>query len=790
MNLNKKKAAKMNNDLLFSIIVPVYNTEQYLTRCLDSIANQTIVDYEVIVVDDGSSVDCSGVVAKFGHQFHYFRHERNMSLLQSRLTGLRVAKGRYVIPVDSDDYLSSDLLKVLKDCVDEQFPDVIQYNMIVVENGHKVSPWHNQKKRIMSSSEALNAMFDGHLFWTMCGKAVKTEIYRKAVEAIRINNNVYINHTEDLCQTVAILLYSESFYCLGYSGYYYVKNSASLSQSKMNEEKVKRIITENSRCINLLTDFLANSGDNTDIIEKIRSLAAPTIRWLLSEVYDVSDSIWSRYVNEMCKAYGVPVVLKACYNHFGNFLLRFKPDRDIFVSQDTSQVKVIGVVCGRANGGGAEIATQLWMRKMAETGKQIVWISDRDFFDVNSQVKLPKDVVMVAIDHADITLRYKEISAAVNKFSIDTLYVVDHWSTTMFYDIIIAKANNLRVIVADHSAYLFPFDEDRPDLFILRSNLYPIANAVTTLSPMNVAWWQASGLTNVVYMPNFLTFESSAMTLNIPSKPHTPFNLVYVGAICQRKNLFAVLEAFSLVLDKIGRVNNSVRLIVLGRYRTKKDEKKVRAVIDKLDIANYVSIKGEVTNVSEYLSQASLLVMASRIEGAPMSLMEAKSFGVPAVIFELPYVDSTSQDDGVVSVPYGDVSAMADAIYHCFSDSQYYERLSTAAIKSLANFSSEVIISKWEKIFTMVCSGVPDSQCNEVDSKKLLLITMAAISRLAWPLYQFNLEKSPKLTFERIEAKIQHLLSRFVLSLKNDGITLTFKKIIHKAIRLSSSFCR
>ncbi|WP_270310107.1 glycosyltransferase family 2 protein [Streptococcus infantarius] len=104
----------MQQDLV-SIIVPVYNVEKYLKRCLDSIINQTYSSIEIILIDDGST-DSSGDIcesyARLDSRITVI-HKKNAGLGMARNTALDIAKGKYVIFVDSDDYIAPNMLENL-----------------------------------------------------------------------------------------------------------------------------------------------------------------------------------------------------------------------------------------------------------------------------------------------------------------------------------------------------------------------------------------------------------------------------------------------------------------------------------------------------------------------------------------------------------------------------------------------------------------------------------------------------------------------------------------------------
>ena len=105
---------------MVSIIIPVYNVEQYIAACLESVASQTYTDYEVILVDDCGSDgsmrivhDYVRLIAKNDNKYRIIRHERNSGLSAARNTGTAAAKGKYVFYLDSDDTITPDCLETL-----------------------------------------------------------------------------------------------------------------------------------------------------------------------------------------------------------------------------------------------------------------------------------------------------------------------------------------------------------------------------------------------------------------------------------------------------------------------------------------------------------------------------------------------------------------------------------------------------------------------------------------------------------------------------------------------------
>lgn len=725
---------------MFSFVIPVYNSEEALKRCLDSVFAQTCNDYEVIVVDDCSPGNCKEIVDSYGGKVKYVRHEKNKSLLQARISGGRVAAGNYIVSLDSDDHVGAELLSVLKADAEENHSDVIVYQMGIERDGVVTPAWHNKPKCVMSASEMLNKLFSHETFWPMCGKAVSREKYLKALEWTGVDDNFYLNNTEDMFQMLPVLLNSKKVSFVEYLGYFYWQNPDSMTKSIGSYECLMPRAKQCQMCIDALRRAAKRHKASEDVMLGIRELITPTVKWFLQELRHLSTSELSRCVNMLCRIHGADVVLPLAQSVYDDFFAVFKPEKSLFPSPRQNAVQNVAVICFREHGGGAELATSIWMRQLKHLGLRFIWMPDR-IYEKGAKFALDEDPAK----------RDAELRLYIQKENIDTVLFVDHWRNRMFMDLMTAKLAGCKTIVAEHSSYFFPLDDLNPALFLARENFYPLADVVTVLSPENVAWWHARGFSNVVYMPNFLTFEKGS-----PSKAKDwkdVRELLFVGRICDRKNANLVLEAFSILIQRHKDIQGKVRLSFLGRFNDDNIKASMETLKAKLSLGDEVAFMGNVNNVADYYKKADLLVVASRLEGAPMILMEAKSYGLPAVMFELPYVTGTNESDGVVTVPMGDTFAMSEAIYGLLTDKERHEKLSNAACGSLEGYGADAISARWSKLLSAVAEGrIPDELNPGCDPARMVDISMESVSSLAHVLSAQKL-----VVADSVEAQLQAL---------------------------------
>lgn len=124
--------------MLFSVIVPVYNVEKYLDACVQAILNQSFSDYELILVDDGSTDESGRICDEYGNKDNrvVVVHQNNGGLSYARNTGIRAAKGEYLVFVDSDDWIDGDSLEAFSKIIEKTQPEVIE-TKLVEEYGDK-----------------------------------------------------------------------------------------------------------------------------------------------------------------------------------------------------------------------------------------------------------------------------------------------------------------------------------------------------------------------------------------------------------------------------------------------------------------------------------------------------------------------------------------------------------------------------------------------------------------------------------------------------------------------------
>ena len=181
-----------------SVIIPVYNAEKYLKRCVDSILSQTFVDFELILVDDGSPDDSGKICDDYRCIDNRVRviHQENQGVSGARQTGLDAASGDFVIFADPDDWIELTMLEELIEKAEAEDADVVICDMICehLVDGKIESRLFVQKPKAFDSQSIMSQLLLGELYGSTANK-----LYRnKTLKRSSITFPYSINFCEDL----------------------------------------------------------------------------------------------------------------------------------------------------------------------------------------------------------------------------------------------------------------------------------------------------------------------------------------------------------------------------------------------------------------------------------------------------------------------------------------------------------------------------------------------------------------------------------------------------------------
>ena len=210
---------------LVSIIIPVYNVEKYLDKCITSVVNQTYQKLEIILIDDGSPDNCPALCDQWQAKDNRIKviHQQNGGLSVARNEGLKLATGEFIGFVDSDDWIESEMYETLLTVLLETDADIAVCKFQSETERSKVTriKQSSSVRKQYSSEEALSMLLQGHI-----ASAVWNKIYRRGI----LSNISFPNSKicEDHLWTPMVIGNARLIVCVNHSFYHYIQRPDSL----------------------------------------------------------------------------------------------------------------------------------------------------------------------------------------------------------------------------------------------------------------------------------------------------------------------------------------------------------------------------------------------------------------------------------------------------------------------------------------------------------------------------------------------------------------------------------
>jgi len=222
----------------FSIIVPIYNVEKYLKACIDSVLNQTYGDFELILIDDGSTDSCPDICDEYKEKDSRIKvlHKKNGGLAAARQSGIKLAEGRYVLNLDADDSIELDTLTCAYKIICDNPCDIISFSYRWVENSNTVNITNDGLEEGLYDKDGIERfiyprlLLDenmNHMSYYLSGKVIRRELLLPN----QLNVNPEISLGEDLCCVFPCYLQAKSVYISKKAAYLYTKRNDSMSKA-------------------------------------------------------------------------------------------------------------------------------------------------------------------------------------------------------------------------------------------------------------------------------------------------------------------------------------------------------------------------------------------------------------------------------------------------------------------------------------------------------------------------------------------------------------------------------
>lgn len=319
----------MENDILISIIIPVYNVEKYLERCLNSVINQTYKNLEIILIDDGSTDGSGKICDEFTKKDNRIIviHKENGGVSSARNKGLEIAQGEYIGFVDSDDYIEENMYEVLFENLVNFNVDISMCNYNILKNNKKTFHKHTMENGLLitENKKFLELLRLNYYKGFLYNKLFKAKMIKK----MKLDVNIHI--CEDLLLIAQLTNQCKKYYFDNRCLYNYVIREDSAINGKINDKKFsvldayRKVIEIVKQYGNELTikyefdyfkwenDLIKQSGRKDESLEKESVLLFNTIMKSQYASFNEKLEVFIRY-----RMYGIYNIFRNLYHKILN----------------------------------------------------------------------------------------------------------------------------------------------------------------------------------------------------------------------------------------------------------------------------------------------------------------------------------------------------------------------------------------------------------------------------------------------------------------------------------------
>ena len=229
---------------MISVIIPIYNVEKYLKKCIESVINQTYKNLEIILVNDGSTDNSKNIIDKYSLIDNRIKiiNKKNGGLSDARNAGIEIAKGEYITFLDSDDWIELDMYEKLYKYIKQENADIVQCSYQEVYNEEIYNQKIKAEIKIISGKDSLYNLYGEH--------NVKTVVVWNKLYKIELFNDIRFpkgKYHEDEFTTYKVLYKANKIVDCNLPLVYYRQRKGSIMNSKFNIKRLDTLEAFNQR---------------------------------------------------------------------------------------------------------------------------------------------------------------------------------------------------------------------------------------------------------------------------------------------------------------------------------------------------------------------------------------------------------------------------------------------------------------------------------------------------------------------------------------------------------------
>ena len=720
-----------------SIIIPVYNTAEYLEECIKSAVSQTMEDIEIICVDDCSTDRSREILEGYARQDKRLRlicFDEHRGTSQARKDGVLSSGGEYIMFMDSDDTLSENACEEAYKAICEAGTDIVHFGTEIINcggvNEERIKRNQNIVKPYTKSvirGDIVRPCFEERLFrFQLWNKIYKGDICRSAFSEVEDGS---FPKAQDLYAFFLIALHSDSYAGIDTVLYHYHFGRSVAGRNLYDTQYFERLLSGHlvvealDRYIqsHALTEYADLTGTIASAlkIECMDGLISNLQKHLIPQGVRNYIDVWG-YDALICSA----AALK--WNRPDTVMDMLDNASCVLQSEQHDEVRCIGIYYRNIIQGGAQKITaelcRMWSEiknEAREPRYQVVLITDsqqdgipdeeitdlRRPADPSQEYPIPDSVIREYLPVRRLSIdknfyrRYDAWKDILDRRHIDVI-VNGLWLDSSFYwDYMAVKGHRSAPAVVMHC-----------HLFMGVPFLYKNSAAHTVACLMKrcdgVVTLTGTDREYAKYFSDYAKAISNPLSFRTDEVAPSSCDgkqVVWAGRIDPVKRPMDAL----MVIDEVRKTIPDVKLIMAGDG-SEDIKNEMADYIREKHLERNVVYEGFVTDMKSLYQQSSVFLSTSTYEGFFLAQIEAMGCGLPSVSYDLPYLPQFEDRRGLMVVPQGDIRGAASALADLLQNPEKRKTLGRDARAFVEDLEKEDIVDEWKDFFDHLFEDHPN----------------------------------------------------------------------------------
>ncbi len=706
-----------------SVILPVYNMAEFLERSINSVLQQSLKEIELICVDDASTDTSVEVIRNYMQRDARLKLLVNpvrLSALQSRKNGIMVADGEYIMFLDADDYLESDACEILYNRINKEKVDILHFPSAIEDEGVTESRLKNMESFVkpymgmLKNQEVFTGCFlDMKYRFSIWNKIYRTDICKRAMEDV---TDGFLLKANDLILYTAISLYACSYKGIeGQALYHYSFGSGSTGSSDLTIEQFEVYCYE-AKAARMFQQIVEEHDTEEQYAEIIARMKKHLLRdCIYNWKSNLSDEKAKSGFELLVRYWGaedtVTALAEAYAMNRAKLVSRIIGAECLICKQ--KQIKTLGIYYHRMGRGGVQRVISLLLPLFLEMGYEVVLFTDE--YEPETEYEIPMQVNRVlltsalTISYQDYGVRARELVTAIEEYSVDLMLYQAAECRTLVYDMLLLKTKGIYFCVCVHELFSAEF-LNLNSLIIEKLKSFQLVDRLIVLSEMEKTFWEIFGIP-ATYIPNPIQ--------DIAGNRKAEEYILWLARLegSQKQHMDAVE-----IMNKVVMKYPDAKMKIVGHEVTKDAKKNMLRKISAYGLEENIELHDYTTDVSLFYENAKIFLCTSSWEAFPMTLVEGKAYGIPLVLYEMPYLEILKDGKGYLSVPQSSWDGAATAILRLLKDEALRVKLGREARESYIALKDYDLKSAWMELFHSMQNTDKDEVSRVLDRQNIEMV--------------------------------------------------------------------